>query len=469
MTRNDELQELFDRDPELLAWTRRKFLKRTGALAITVSLADMWAVACGGGGPTTGSEATPGAAPVPRKGARIRYTQWNSFVPAGDAEVRRQAAEFGDKFGVEVVVETITQDDLIAKTPAYVQANSGPDVISMQYSWPHLYTSACLDVSNEVAILKKNLGKVHPVNDAFTKVNNVYRAIPYCIVPNAWTYRTDYFQRAGVNAFPATLEDMVSAAGKLKNATGKPIAQTVGHAYGDSLTMWLPVLWSFGGKETDSSGKVAINSKETLAAIDWALRAKQAGAVFHPEWLDPDNNQAYHSDNISATLNGPSIYIKERDTNKHFDKVSDNAVMPAGPKGTFTMNLIFNQAVMKWTPEAETAKAFVMYQMDKDNYMKWLAACGGYDIGPFDAINTAPIFQSDPKLKPIHDVAYDSKGNPVGKWPGWPAPPSKKTSQAQAQYIVADMFAKALAGTDPKAAVAEAEDRLKNIWEKPGA
>jgi hypothetical protein len=29
------------------------------------------------------------------------------------------------------------------------------------------------------------------------------------------------------------------------------------------------------------------------------------------------------------------------------------------------------------------------------------------------------------------------------------------------------MFAKALAGTDPKAAVREAEDRLRNIWEKP--
>ncbi len=468
MTKNDELQEIFDKDPELFAWTRRKFLKRTGALAVTVSLADMWAVACGGNTSSSTSTGSVGKPPVPRKGARIVYTQWNSFVPAGDAEVKNQAQAFSQQFDVEVVYQGITQDDLIAKTPAYVQANDGPDIISMQYAWPHLYTSACLDVSNEVGILKQKLGKLHPVNDAFTKVNGVYRAVPYCIVPNAWTYRTDYFQKAGVSSFPTTLDDLASAAQKVMAATGKPVAQTVGHAYGDSLTMWLPVLWAFGGKETDASGKVAINSKETQAAINWALKAKQAGAVFHPEWLDPDNNQAYHSDNISATLNGPSIYIKERDTNKHFDKVSDNAPMPGGPKGVFTMNLIFNQAVMKWTKEAETAKAFVMYQMDKDNYLKWLAACAGYDIGPFDAIKDAPIFQSDPKLKPIHSVAYDDKGNPVGKWPGWPAAPSKKTSQAQAQYIVADMFAKALAGTDIKSAIGEAEDRLRAIWEKPG-
>jgi multiple sugar transport system substrate-binding protein len=466
MTKNDELQEIFDRDPELFEWTRRTFLKKTGLAVAGVALADLWAVACGG---TPTNTATTGKPPVPRAGARIVYTQWNSFVKAGDTEVIRQAKEFSDKFSCEVVVQTITQDDLIAKTAAYVQAGDGPDVISMQYSWPFLYTSACLDVTNEVNILKQKLGTVHPVNDAYCKVNGVYRAVPYTIVMNAWSYRTDYFTKAGVSGFPQTFEDMITAAGKLKSATGKPIAQTVGHAYGDSLTMWLPVLWAHGAAENDKNGKVTINSAATMKAIDWAKRAQAAGAVFHPEWLDPDNNQAYHSDNISATLNGPSIYVKERDTNKKFDKVTDNAVMPAGPNGLFTMNLIFNQAVMKWTKEAETAKAFVLWQMDKDNYLKWMgpAAAAGYDIGPFKEISDAPIFHSDPKLKAFHDVAYDVNGKPVGYWPGWPAPPSKKSSQAQAQYISADMFAKVLAGTDAKAAVQEAEDRLKNIWDKP--
>jgi hypothetical protein len=48
--------------------------------------------------------------------------------------------------------------------------------------------------------------------------------------------------------------------------------------------------------------------------------------------------------------------------------------------------------------------------------------------------------------------------------------PSKKTAQAQTQYIVADMFAKALAngGTgDVEAAIAGAETSLKAIFERP--
>src|SRR5207244_6940649 len=143
----------------------------------------------------------------------------------------------------------------------------------------------------------------------------------------------------------------------------------------DSLTMWNPVLWGYGGKEVNADGKtVAINSKETRDAIKWAQGAVKGGLVVHPEWLDPDNNQAYHADRISATLNGASIYIREVIEFKHFDQVTNNAPMPSGPKGNFTLNLIMNHAVMSWSREQETAKAFLLYLMDKPNYSKWLKA-----------------------------------------------------------------------------------------------
>ncbi len=460
---SDELSQA--QDPRSIGhWTRRKFLQATGVAAAALAAGPALA-ACGG---TTGPSAATGATPKPRRGARIRLLQWNSFVKVADEELKNQAKQFGDANGVEVVIETVSGDQLQPRTVAAVEAGDGPDIIQMQYGWPHLYTSSCLDVTNEVNILTQLLGKIHPVNDAFCKVNGVYRAIPYTQVPNAWTYRTDYFTRAGVTAFPKTWEDLTEAGKKLAAATGKPVAQTVGHAYGDSLTMWNPVLWGYGGAEVDKDGKtVKINSKETEAAINWAINASRNGVKFFPEWLDPDNNQAYHADRISATLNGASIYIREVIELKKFDKLTDNAIMPSGPKGNFTMNLIFNHAVMKWSKEAETAKAFILFLMDKSNYRKWMEAARGYNLGPFDALYDSPIFTSDPKLKAFRSVVVDDNRNPLGKWPGWPAPPSKKTSQAQTQYIVADMFAKAIASGSPTAAMKEAEDRLKAIFEKP--
>ncbi len=450
---------LDQRSPDLTdGWTRRRFLQTTGAAAAGLTLA-----ACGAG--PTSSPAASYSTPLPRRGAKIRLLQWNSFVKQADAELKRQAKEWGDANGVEVTIEGVSGDQLQPRTSAAVEAGDGPDIIQMQYGWPHLYTPSTEDVTNEVNLLIQRLGKVHPVNEAFCKVKDVWRAIPYTQVPNAWSWRQDYFQKAGLTAFPKTWDEMVDVAKKVADATGKPLAQTVGHAYGDSLTMWNPVLWGFGGREVKDDGKtVDINSPGTEAAINWAIRASKAGMKFFPSWLDPDNNQAYHADQISGTLNGASIYIREVVEFKKFDQVTQNAPMPSGPNGTFSLNLIFNHAVMKWSKEKETAKAFILNIMDKANYFKWTTTARGYNMGPFEALYKDPIFDQDPKLKAFRDVVVDANFKPLGKWPGWPAAPSKQTSQAQTRYIVADMFAKAIASGDAKGPIREAESRLKEIF-----
>jgi multiple sugar transport system substrate-binding protein len=440
-------------------WTRRKFLQAAGATAAAAAAGQV----LGGYGRGTSAVSAAAALPKPRAGARIRLLQWNSFVAPADVELKRQAKEFGDANGCTVEIETVSGDQLQPRTVAAVAAGDGPDIIQMQYAWPHLYT-ATLNVTNEVNILMQRLGKIHPVNEAFCKVRGEWRAIPYTQVTNAWHYRTDYFQKAGVTSFPKTWDEMIVAGEKVAKATGKPIAQTIGHAYGDSLTMWNPVLWSFGGQETDKDGrKVVIKSEGTEAAIKWAIRAAQSGIKWFPEWLDPDNNQAYHADRISATLNGASIYIREVIEFKKFDKVTGLAPMPSGPKGTFAFNLVLNHAVMRWTKEQDTAKAFLFYLMDKANYSKWMAAARGYNAGVFESQIDDPVWKSDPNLLPFRNVVYD-RGKPVGQWPGWPAAPSKRTTQSQTQFVIADMFAKAVATGDTMGAMNDAEAKLKAIY-----
>src|SRR5260370_3450619 len=113
--------------------------------------------------------------------------------------------------------------------------------------------------------------------------------------------------------------------------------------------MGTAVLWGFGGKEVNSDGKtVAINSQETRNAIKWAQGAVKAGFVVHPEWLDPDNNQAYHADRVSGTLNGASIYIRAKIEFHHYTDVTNNAAMPTGPNVTFALNLVVNRAHLTW-------------------------------------------------------------------------------------------------------------------------
>lgn len=449
-------------------WSRRDFLLTSGLAAAGLAAAP-FLEACGGGGSTSTTPAPAGAIPTPRSGAKVRLLQWVSFVPAADDEIKRQAAEFNSKFGTQVTIETVTGDQLQPKTAAAVEAGSGPDIIQMQYGWPHLYDTACLDLTDLVNTLKSRLGSINSVNDAFCKVGSKYLAVPYCQVPNAWTYRTDLYQKAGISKFFTTWDELAAQGKQLKNSNQPPIAVSLGHAYGDAITMWYPLLWDFGGREVSSDGKhVTINSKETENAVKWAIDTWKNGYISQNtlSWLDPDNNQAYHSGLITATLNGASIYIKEvykEDTKHQFAAVSDNAAMPkGGPKNdAYTLNLIFNHAIMKWTQEADTAKAFILYLMDKDNYTRWLNASVGYNAGPFAQLATADIFQKDTKLKPYLDVVGQ------GKWPGWPTTPSKATAQSQVQYVIVDMFAKAVTSNDAKSAITDAEQKLKRIYELP--
>lgn len=452
-------------DPQ---WSRRDFLKTTGVAAAGVAAGPLLS-ACGGSSSSTAATPAPaGAIPKPRTGAQVRLLQWVSFVPAADAEIKRQAKAFSDTFGVQVTIETVTGDQLQPKTAAAVEAGDGPDIIQMQYGWPHLYDTALVDVTDVVTILKSKLGAINQVNDAFCKVGSKYLAVPYCQVPNAWTYRTDLWQQAGLNGLFTTWSELAADGMQLKSKNLPPIAVSLGHAYGDAITMWYPVLWDFGGREVSPDGKhVTINSKETEAAVKWAMDAWRNGYISQNtlSWLDPDNNQAYHSGLITATLNGASIYIKEvytTATNHKFAAVSDNAAMPKGPSGQLTLNLVFNHAVMKWTKEEETAKAFLLYLMDSTNYAQWLNQSVGYNAGPFKALSNADIYQKDTKLKPFLAVVE------AGRWPGWPALPSKATSQSQVQFVIVDMFAKAVTSGDAKGAIADAEQKLKRIYELPG-
>jgi len=167
---------------------------------------------------------------------------------------------------------------------------------------------------------------------------------------------------------------------------------------------------------------------------------------------------------ITTTLNGASIYIKEvytTATNHKYAAVSNNAPQPKGIQGLSTLNLVFNHAIMKWTQEADTAKAFIAYLMQPENYTAWLNASVGYNAGPYQKLASADIYTKDVKLKPFQDVVA------TGKWPGWPAQPSKATSQSQVQFVIVDMFAKAVTSNDAKGAIADAEQKLKRIYETP--
>src|SRR4029077_16905898 len=305
---------------------RRTFIKTTG-------------VAAGGMGGIGGilSARLP---PEFAQGTKIHWVRWVDFIPESDVELKRQMPEASKALGAECVLETINANDLQARITAAIQSGSGADIFNFQYNWAHLYQNAVSDVSDVANELSKAEGGFYEIYPPSCQVNGKWLPLPHSIVGNAVAYRKSWLKEAGANEYPKTWDAALKLFPALKKK-GKPYGQTLGHTFGDAPTFTYCMLWAFGGAETDQSGKkVVINSKGALDSVKfmqsfWKDACDEGGLA----WDDTNNNRAFHAGEISATLNGASIYIVAK---RQKDKIKDDkgeplfqdidhAPLPAGP------------------------------------------------------------------------------------------------------------------------------------------
>jgi multiple sugar transport system substrate-binding protein len=417
--------------------TRRKLLKLTGAGAVAAS------------GGMAGILAS-GRAPAFAQQQTVHWLRWVDFVPASDTLLKSEiVADCEKQLGIKLNVETINGNDLQARTTASIQSGAGPDVICALNNWPQLYAESVVDVSD----IADALGKAQDgFYDEFTQVARTgtrWLGVPWTIVPGLISWRPSWFQEVGVSSFPTTWEAYHEAGKKLK-AKGHPIGQTLGHTFGDAPSFWYPYLWSWGGKEVEADGKtVALNSKETVESIKFATQfwkdACDEGAL---AWDDTNNNRAFLSGTISATLNGASIYIEalrkpdSYQTEKGAPMKTDiqHAFLPSGRAGQFSYHAPQTNMLMKYSKNQDAARKFLAWIATEPVHGKWFVSQKGYSVGPTKGWKKHPVWKEDPVMLPFRDCADNAK------FPGYPGPAGRQAAEVISKYIIVDMYAKAVQG-----------------------
>jgi multiple sugar transport system substrate-binding protein len=294
--------------------------------------------------------------------------------------------------------------------------------------------------------------------------------MPHSIVGNAIAYRKSMFRDVGVDGFPKTWDDLRKAASQLKKK-GRPYGQTLGHTFGDAPTFAYPLLWSFGGAETDPSGKkVAINSKGTLESVKfmqalWKEGCDEGGLA----WDDTNNNRAFHAGDICATLNGASIYIvAKRQKEKIKDDKGepmyldiDHALFPlAGAVGQFPLYFSNGHGLMKYSKNPKLAKDFLRWLHKPEHFDRWFQVCDGYSVAATTQWEKNAMWNRiDKPLQMFRTAARNTRIF------GYAGPSSGKATEAFSKYIVVDMYAKAVQGMKAEDAVKWAETELKKVYE----
>jgi multiple sugar transport system substrate-binding protein len=417
--------------------------------------------------PTEAAAAKPAAqAPANISGASVTMLQWNHFIPTADPFFKQQADDWGKQTGANISVETINANDLVPRFTAALQGQSGPTIFQMQHLQPYTFAEGLQDLTDLAKEIEPKYGKFYGQVDISGNVDGKYRGIPYNIVGNAFVYRKSFFDKAGAK-IPTTWDEFRAQA-KLLKASGKPFGQTFGQTFGDAPSFFYPLMWAFGGKELqDDSKTVAINSKETIAAVDYAAGLWKDGLDERGlSWDDNNNNAAFLAEEISCTLNGASIYfvgagLDGKTPPKEWAADMDHFLSPKGPAGQFAWYTAFTHGIPSYVKgkDSDASREFLRYVYDPKQFDAWFEQNKGYSVGPGERLEQHPMWDSLPKpLAPFRAAGR------VGRALGYAGKPSAKVQEVQSKYVIVNMFARAVQGTTPEDSVKQAEAEMKQVF-----
>jgi len=408
----------------------------------------------GGAAASAASWLVLGQAPARAQKRQLSMLSFNSFVPASDEELRRQAEAFGKQAGAEVRVDTISSSQLPAKLAAEAHAQSGHDIVRTSSADPFLYENLLVDVGDAVDKLGKQHGGWYGFAAESCQTGSGWRSVPWHWNSFPANYNMAHFRKAGLEP-PKTWAELLKH-GKVLKAQGNPVGIAVSHS-NDANTTFASVLWCYGGKVFEVDGKTpAINSDKTGQVIEWYKELYKD--AMEPEvlsWDDASNNRFLLSGKGSWIHNPISAYVAAVTAKQPIaDDIGFHNSL-AGPAGTHSAPSILSLGIWKFSPNGDLAKEFIQFLFRKENYDAWIVASSAFNHPPLRGLADHPIWTKNPKFAMLPKEAE------YGHARNWPAKPSAVGRLIDVNFILPDMVAKSLAGMPTPRAMAWAEDQVK--------
>ena len=397
----------------------------------------------------------------PEAGASLRVLRWTPFVKGDEESWLANTKKFTEATGVEVRIDKESWEDIRPKAAVAANVGSGPDIVMCWFDDAHQYPDKLVDLTELGTYLDGKYGGFYDGLKGYATREGKFIAMPLTAIGNAIVYRDSHMKAAGFSEFPQDTKGFLELCKAMK-AKGTPAGFPHGKAVGDgnNYAHWL--LWSHGAQMVDESGKVTINSPETIAAINYA---KELYATFIPgteSWLDINNNRAFLAGQVSLTANGVSIYYAAKNDPKLSEFAADmrSTNFPIGPVGkSVELHQTSSLLLFKHSKYPEAAKAYIKFMMEADQMNAWLEGSSAYCCQPLKAFADNPVWKANPIHTPYARASETLRPN------GYSGPLGYASAAVMADYVLVDMFASAVTGAStPEEAVASAEKRANRYY-----
>lgn len=441
--------------------SRRDFMKKSaiglagaGLASVSIDSLFQW-------NPAMAAEVKPPALKLEDKPV-IRLLRWSGFVKSDEEIWNANTKKWEQATGGKVITEYLSWEDVRSKAAMEASVGAGHDIVLGWYDDPHLYPDKLIDVTDVAEYLNKKYGGWYPVCKMYGQDFKTKRwiALPVGSAGICVNYRTSWLKEAGFDTMPTKIDGFIKACKALK-AKNHPTGFALGHAVGDANTWTHWWLWSFGGKAVEADGKtIAINSKETLLALDACKELYETMIPGVGSWLDPHNNKAFLAGQISLTANGNSIFFVSKNKFPEINKDLTTCNFPVGPVGRPTelsmMSLAF---IFKHTAVPNAAKHYLQFMFEEPQYGAWESGTWGYVTQTLQDYYKLPSWNKDPRITPYRECMKRML------WNGYEGPLGPASAAAMSEYVIVDLFAEVcVRGKSPKAAVATAEKKLKKMY-----
>ena len=437
--------------------TRRKLLKLSGAGAVAAKTGGIAAILA------------TGRAPAYAQTPTVHWIRWNDFVPASDQLLRRELLPECEKaIGVKVNLETVNGNDLQPRITSAIQSGAGPDLFMLFNNHPHLYAASAVDlVGHRRGHRQERRAAGTRSRSGNCNDGKKWLSMPFCIIGAMNAYRKSWFDEVGYSKYPETWDEYRDAGKKLK-AKGHPIGQALGHSFGDPPTFAYPLMWSYGGNEVDESGKVIINSKETIESVKFMVAIwKEAFDEGGLAWDDSSNNRAFLSGTISLDAQrrldlhrGDAQARPVQDREGRGPQYRHPARAAAQGAGRAVRH-----AHLRLAPDAE-----LLEEPEGGEGLPALDAHAG-ELREVVQLTEGLRHRADGRVGEEQDVGGEPRHGCRSRSPAGSAScraaracRTPRPAEVLSKYVIVDMYAKAIQGGTAEEAVAWAESELKKVY-----
>lgn len=401
----------------------------------------------------------------------VTMTVWinKTFNPDADAYLEKHIKSFAENNPQvkEVKVESFPATDAMVKYTAAIESGNVPDVTFMSAD---VYNSfVALDVLTElddvVAQIEENYSPIiENVKSNLTIEEHIY-SVPLYNNANMLTYRTDIFEEAGIAEPPKTWQELKEVCDVLMDATD---LYPFGHAISnsdDSETANQWILRSFGGRYWDEEGNVAVNSQETIDAVNYIVDLYNSGYIpkSSVEWDSSGNNTSYLGEESAMVINLTTLYNSVT-TGDYADTLGKNTAVCALPLGDYQTwkepgtNML---SVFKDAKNPDLSKELLLYIMDADWYTSYMDMMYPVSIPAYEESTKAGVWQAELGQELVRQSSLENMNY------GYPSSDpivARADAQAQRDFLFSKTLLRViLNGESPEDSVAQLEQELIDL------